>query len=178
MGAWLRKRFGRDMYVLGFRFRGGTARAVSTTAEGKYSGLKDNPVPASPEGSGDAVLSGAGLPLFFLDLRAVAHEDPLGRWLSQQHLFRSFGAVWDERTPDSYLQPEILTDFYDGIIFVEDTHAAQGLPFVNPPNRWACKEDRARFCAEVQPGEGRITACLKRHRPELSEACGKIISSQ
>jgi erythromycin esterase len=177
MGAWLRLRFGTDMYVLGFQFRGGTARAISTTADGKFTGLKDNLLPVSPEGGGDAVLSAARLPLFFLDLRSVPNEGALGRWLSEQHPFRSFGAVWYEQTPDLQLQPEVLTELYDGIIFVEDTHPAQGLPFVNSMN-WPCKEDRARHCAGVQPGGGRIIACLKDHRPELDEACGKFIASQ
>jgi hypothetical protein len=35
----------------------------------------------------------------------------------------------------------------------------------------ACKPDIARFCSQVQPGEGRIKACMKEHLPELSEPC-------
>jgi hypothetical protein len=35
----------------------------------------------------------------------------------------------------------------------------------------ACKPDIAHFCSQVQPGEGRIKACMKEHLPELSEPC-------
>lgn len=35
----------------------------------------------------------------------------------------------------------------------------------------ACRADVARFCKGVQPGQGRVLACLREHREELSEAC-------
>jgi len=35
----------------------------------------------------------------------------------------------------------------------------------------ACKPDIARFCSQVQPGQGRIKACMKEHIHELSDPC-------
>ena len=35
----------------------------------------------------------------------------------------------------------------------------------------ACKPDIARFCSQVQPGQGRIKACMKEHMQELSDPC-------
>jgi hypothetical protein len=35
----------------------------------------------------------------------------------------------------------------------------------------ACKADVEQFCSQVQPGEGRILACLKEHQSQLQPAC-------
>ncbi len=37
--------------------------------------------------------------------------------------------------------------------------------------RGPCAADIAKFCKDVQPGEGRIVKCLKEHENELSTAC-------
>jgi hypothetical protein len=37
--------------------------------------------------------------------------------------------------------------------------------------RSACAEDAQKFCANVQPGSGRIVACLKDHKDSLSDRC-------
>jgi hypothetical protein len=39
--------------------------------------------------------------------------------------------------------------------------------------RAACADDAKKFCANVQPGGGRIVACLKEHKDSLSEGCRK-----
>jgi Cysteine rich repeat len=35
----------------------------------------------------------------------------------------------------------------------------------------ACREDIAKYCKEIQPGRGRILACLKEHDSGLSADC-------
>lgn len=35
----------------------------------------------------------------------------------------------------------------------------------------ACKEDRAKLCKDVKPGEGRVKACLLENEEKLSETC-------
>ena len=37
--------------------------------------------------------------------------------------------------------------------------------------RAACAEDAQKLCAGVQPGGGRIIACLKEHKDSLSDRC-------
>src|SRR5271165_2213732 len=37
--------------------------------------------------------------------------------------------------------------------------------------RAACAEDAQKLCAGVQPGGGRILACLKEHKDSLSDRC-------
>jgi hypothetical protein len=43
--------------------------------------------------------------------------------------------------------------------------------------RAACSDDAQRLCAGVSPGGGRILACLKEHKSELSDRC-KLAASQ
>jgi hypothetical protein len=40
-----------------------------------------------------------------------------------------------------------------------------------PVGKAACKADAQKLCPGVKPGEGRIAACLKEHRAEVSPAC-------
>ena len=40
----------------------------------------------------------------------------------------------------------------------------------------ACSGDVAKFCKNVQPGEGRIPKCLKEHEKELSPACKQHVA--
>ena len=35
----------------------------------------------------------------------------------------------------------------------------------------ACKDDAAKFCADVKPGHGAIAQCLQAHRDQLSDSC-------
>jgi hypothetical protein len=39
----------------------------------------------------------------------------------------------------------------------------------------ACGPDAQKLCKGVQPGEGRIVACLKQHQSELSEGCASAL---
>jgi TolB-like protein len=42
----------------------------------------------------------------------------------------------------------------------------------------ACKEDRKRLCASVEPGGGRIVECFNQHRADLSAACRDLLDVQ
>ncbi len=42
----------------------------------------------------------------------------------------------------------------------------------------ACEADRAKLCADVKPGEGRIIACMKSHKEDLSAACREMMSKK
>ncbi len=126
MGSWLRQRFGKQMYVVGFAFHRGAVRAVGTE-NGTPGGLANHIVPASQAGTGDSVLSAAGLPVFFLDMQPVPVTSELRRWLAEPHVYRAIGAVWNKTDPDANVMLESMSDSYDGLIFVEEGHAAQGL---------------------------------------------------
>lgn len=50
-----------------------------------------------------------------------------------------------------------------------------GLGFLAVPQAFAekgaCKDDLAKYCKDVQPGEGRIVKCMKEHEKDLSPGC-------
>jgi erythromycin esterase len=126
MGAWLRERFGKDLYVVGFAFRKGEVRAVGLE-NGVNKGVGVWPVQSSPEGSGDAILSAAGMPIFFLNIAGLPHGGALATWLAQPHLFHEFGAVVPIGDPESGLDSGVLAKDFDGLVFFEDTHAIHPL---------------------------------------------------
>ncbi len=124
MGALLRKRFRKDMYVVGFAFRRGEVWA-GAVEDGKRKSAGVWPVEASPEGSGDAILSAAGLPMFFLNMAGVPRDESLGRWLADEHLFHEIGGLVAIGGDSLNLRPAGLSKRFDGLIFFEDTHASR-----------------------------------------------------
>jgi hypothetical protein len=50
-------------------------------------------------------------------------------------------------------------------------HPPQSSQFYIAAIRAACAEDAQKLCATVQPGGGRIVACLKEHKDSLSDPC-------
>lgn len=136
MGSYLRETYGSKLYALGFAFNSGEIRAVRMTG-GRMSG-RAVPLPVSPAqaGTGDAVLHQASLPLFFLDFHAVPPGSILGGWLAASHPFRMPGAAWDPSEAAMFAQPVVLQATYDGLIYVDISHASRELPF---PKRTASK---------------------------------------
>src|SRR5579871_1260462 len=122
MGGWLRKRFGDAYYVVGTAYRRGEIWAYGV--EGSQTrGFGAWPVAPAPEGSGDAVLSGAGIPLFFLDVRSVPPDSPLGGWLADRHRFNlASGVVMIGK--ENMVTCEVR-GAYDGLVFVEESHAGR-----------------------------------------------------
>ena len=55
-----------------------------------------------------------------------------------------------------------------GPALAEDAPAAPARP---ARAKMACRPDVKRFCGDVQPGGGRIVACLKDHSADLSPDC-------
>lgn len=41
----------------------------------------------------------------------------------------------------------------------------------------ACRADFAQFCKSVQPGQGRVLACLREHQDQLSPDCKASVDS-
>jgi hypothetical protein len=120
MGASLRSALGDRMVAFGFAFNQGSFQAVE---QGK--GLRSFTVGPSPEGSLDATLAAAGIPLFALDLRQVPASGPAADWLRQPHPAHSIGAVYSEGAAAQYLNRLDAIKSFDALLFVEKTTAAR-----------------------------------------------------
>lgn len=44
-----------------------------------------------------------------------------------------------------------------------------------PEEQAACRPDSNRFCRAEEPDQLRVLACLKRHRPDISTACRRVL---
>jgi erythromycin esterase len=126
LGTWLREEFGERIYVTGFACHRGELLAIGVQ-NGQYAGVARQTIPHSSEENGDSVLSAAGMPVFFLDLRSVPAASALGRWLMEPHSFLEVGALWNRDDPQSNWSVKTLSKSYDGLVFLEQGHAARGL---------------------------------------------------
>jgi len=126
VGTWLREEFGEQIYVTGFALHRGDLLAIGVQNGTSY-GVAKQTIPESVEGNGDSVFSAAGMPVFFLDLRTVPADTSLGRWLAEAHSFLEVGTLWNRDDPQSNSRVRTMAKCYDGLIFLEEGHAARGL---------------------------------------------------
>ena len=120
MGTMLRKMYGDKMVALGFAFNRGSFQAYS--ANGR---LQDFTVPPALAGSLDATLAASGIPLFALDFRTAPKSGPVAEWLSAKHPTRNIFAGFYEDLPGSNMFDQVMTETYDGLLFVEKTSAVR-----------------------------------------------------
>ncbi len=126
VGTWLREEFGEQVYVTGFAFHRGELLAIGFK-NGEYEAVARQTIPISAEDNGDSVFSAAGMPVFFLDLRTAPATTALGRWLAESHSFLEVRELWNRDDPQSNSRVKTLAKSYDGLIFLEEGHAAHGL---------------------------------------------------
>jgi erythromycin esterase len=75
------------------------------------------------EGSLDATLAAAGIPLFALDLRTAPATGPAAEWLASEHPTRNVMSGYVENAPETITFNHAVTKRYDGLLFVEKTTA-------------------------------------------------------
>ncbi|MBS1875150.1 MAG: erythromycin esterase family protein [Acidobacteria bacterium] len=126
MGTVLRDRFGAGYFSVASMLRNGRVSAVSMTG-GRLTALGRWYVPPGADETGDAQLSAVGLPAFFLDVKSIPGDSPLGRWLDRPHLFYDFGTVWNVDAPSLNLRSEALSRLYDALIFINDVSPVETL---------------------------------------------------
>lgn len=56
--------------------------------------------------------------------------------------------------------------------------SATGLAHEKVPSSFHCEEEADRYCADVEPGHGRIWQCLKKNESKLSSDCRRHVQSR
>jgi erythromycin esterase len=120
MGSCLREKYGTEMVVFGFSFQSGGFQALDLV----NSGLKEFQAPPAAEGSFDAALAAAGLPLFALDLRGAA-TDPAAAWFREARPARNIGAGYADVYEPNYYLNVVAPAAYDAVFFVGSTTRAR-----------------------------------------------------
>ena len=118
MGAVLSERHGDDQRIFGFAFHEGEYTAVGSDGLGTYGTSPSEP------GSVEWVLHKSGIPRFVLGLRGASDESPDSGWLTEEHGFRSIGAVAVEFA----FWPAVVTDMFDALIYFDESHPSRTLP--------------------------------------------------
>jgi erythromycin esterase len=126
VGTWLRDEYREQIYVTGFACYRGELLAPGFR-NGNYEGVARQRILEPQEASGDSVLSAAGMPVFFLDLRSLPATSALGRWIAESHSFLEVSAWWNRDDPQSNSRVRTLAKSYDGLIFLDEAHPAHGL---------------------------------------------------
>jgi erythromycin esterase-like protein len=115
MGQELHDMYGPQMVVLGFAFNRGSFQAIGA----RGGGLQNFTVAPAPDGSFDALLSTAGIPLFALDMRNAPPA------LRETRQTRQIGALFSNETEANFLARVSAPSIFDAILFVENTTAAR-----------------------------------------------------
>nr|AYM52670.1 succinoglycan biosynthesis protein [Aggregicoccus edonensis] len=131
LGQLLRERLGDAVFVFGLAFNQGAFQAIELTPRGKPSrGLIEHTVPPAPEGTLDAVLASAGLPLYALNLRGAPRDGAVGAFLKERRESRQIGSHYRDGMKRV---PVRMAELFDGILFVDKTHAAVANSSSKPP---------------------------------------------
>ena len=115
MGEVLAERYGADYFSVGFAFYEGEYSAVDPEK-----GLQTNTAgPANPS-SIDNLFHRVGLPLFALDLRAVADSGPTA-WLAEFQYLRTMYS----NASESHYERLVLPKAFDAVLFVDHSSASK-----------------------------------------------------
>jgi erythromycin esterase len=121
MGSFLDERYGHAYYRLGFAMDRGTVRASPAV----NSRIMAQDLAAALPDSLEAVLREGGA-RYFLNLDALP-PSPLRTWLDGGTLEREIGWMYSPAMDNAFYASTEVRKRFDGLIFIEETHAAHGL---------------------------------------------------
>jgi erythromycin esterase len=125
MGWHLRKQLKDDYYAIGLGFGSGELHAANLTnmkAEAVNSG-------DALSGSLDALFSEAEAAEFFLNINGAQSDLNLKKLLSQPVLTKNIGETFNPGKANSYYRKVVLSENYDGYVFIRNTSATKRLSY-------------------------------------------------
>ncbi|MEM1128818.1 MAG: erythromycin esterase family protein [Bacteroidota bacterium] len=125
MGTHLAETLGDDYVAVGFAFDRGQFTAGDRRPQAEPMTTAVMTVGPAKDGSIDATLARADLPLFYLDLGAVPEDGPVRAWLSEPRPLRDVPASFLPSNEINYYVDTVLLDDYDAVVFVGETQAAR-----------------------------------------------------
>jgi erythromycin esterase len=116
VGYFLRQRYADGYYAIGLYFNQGTylTRAIFPLGDFKIKTL-----PPAADGSLEWFLARAGLPRFFLDLRAPSSKPSVEAWLRTPR--EAFDGVWAADFSGGLNDTLKVREWYDGLLFVSES---------------------------------------------------------
>jgi erythromycin esterase len=132
MGGLLKEEYNNRYYSLGFDFYKGSLVAVGEINSVRELGIVELEEPT--ERIFSSYFKETGYPISFLDFKTASTDHEIRNWLSNEHSMHLIGSVLTEK---GILSKVIPKEYYDGIINIEVTNAAESiylndLPKVQP----------------------------------------------
>jgi erythromycin esterase-like protein len=127
LGSSLARRFGRSYAAIGFAFDRG-----SVTVRGP-NGIRPANVTPAPEGTLESVLRDAG-DRFYLSLRSLRRDDPLGAWLDGETLSREISPFYFVETSAGLDYTDAIErERFDALIFIAQSRPTSAFRTARPP---------------------------------------------
>jgi erythromycin esterase len=129
MGNHMRKKFGDEYYALGFDFYSGSFQANERNEKGKFE-MREFLMPPASEGTAAWYLKtatqGKGFQDYVINLRDAPKTGLVAEWLSRPLGMTVLGGGFSKDRTREEAQAHIsLKDYFDGLLFVEETTRAR-----------------------------------------------------
>lgn len=122
LGSYLQDAFGTGYFSVGFAFSKGAFQAIASVDD-KPSALKEFQVSDAEVGTFDWHCAQTKEGRFILPTRHIS-QGPLKSYIEAPLSMRSYGAWVEPRFLASYSRRYPLSDAFDAIVFIDDTHRA------------------------------------------------------
>lgn len=128
MGTFLKQQYEDEVLVIGTFIGEGSLQAWEYTDSGRQLSVFGLNPPK--KGSLEDLLRQADCEICLLDLRNLPEQGPVREWFSQKQMFRSIGNYYDPKNPDDFYITDVIPEYFDMVIFIDQTSRARPTPSV------------------------------------------------